>query len=233
MNRRVDSNHALTYAVLRANELGLPVLYYEGLTSTYKEASDRMHTFVLENVPETSRRLKAAGIGYCFYLRRRRSDANDVLYHLASKSALVVTDDYPTFIAARHNASVPAKIGVAFEAVDSSCIVPMNLLEKREYAAYTIRPKIHRMLPEHLKPCPAVKVKRAWKATAPGYHVEVTDANLSALVASCEIDHSVRPSISYRGGRLEAEKLLRHFLEKNLRRYARTETSRRLTPRPT
>jgi hypothetical protein len=33
MNRRVDSNHALAYAALQANEMGLPLLFYEGLTS--------------------------------------------------------------------------------------------------------------------------------------------------------------------------------------------------------
>jgi deoxyribodipyrimidine photo-lyase len=32
MNRRVAANHALLYAVEKANELGLPVLVYEGLT---------------------------------------------------------------------------------------------------------------------------------------------------------------------------------------------------------
>ena len=32
MNRRVESNHALAYAVEMANGLGLPVLFYEGLT---------------------------------------------------------------------------------------------------------------------------------------------------------------------------------------------------------
>jgi len=30
MSRRVESNHALAYAVEMANELGLPVLFYEG-----------------------------------------------------------------------------------------------------------------------------------------------------------------------------------------------------------
>src|SRR5436190_589337 len=82
----------------------------------------------------------------------RRTDANDVLYTLAANAALVVTDDYPTFIPAEHNRSVPAKIAVAFHAVDSSCVVPMSRFEKREWAAYTIRPKIHRLLPDYLRP---------------------------------------------------------------------------------
>ncbi len=225
MNRRVDNNHALQWAIQRANELHLPVLYYEGLTCTYPEANDRLHTFVLEGVPETARRLAERGIGYCFYLRRRKSDANDVLYRLAAGAACIVTDDYPTFIAAGHNASVPDKLKIAFEAVDSSCIVPMNVLAKREYAAYTIRPKITKLLPQHLVPCPDVDPAVRWSAATPEFHTTVTAANIAELVASCEINHAVAPSISYTGGRLAAERTLNHFLDENLRRYARERNS--------
>src|SRR4051794_27886704 len=70
MNRRVENNHALCFAVEIANRLNLPVLVYEGLTCTYEMANDRMHTFVLEAVPGTAERLKQLGIGYTFYLRR-------------------------------------------------------------------------------------------------------------------------------------------------------------------
>jgi hypothetical protein len=155
MNRRVAANHALLYAVEKANELGLPVLVYEGLTCSYPHANDRIHTFVVANVPETQEALTALGIGYCFYLRQRPEDPNDVLYQLAARAALVVTDDYPTFIASWHNSSVPAKLGLAYHAVDSSCIIPMNRFEKREWAAYSMRPKVKRMLADHL-------VRRLW-----------------------------------------------------------------------
>jgi deoxyribodipyrimidine photo-lyase len=39
MNRRVESNHALSFAVDLANQLNLPVLFYEGLTCSYPYAS--------------------------------------------------------------------------------------------------------------------------------------------------------------------------------------------------
>ena len=47
---------------------GLPLLVYEGLTCSYPYASDRLHTFVLEGVPDTEARLRKLGIGYLFYL---------------------------------------------------------------------------------------------------------------------------------------------------------------------
>ena len=220
MNRRVDSKHALGYAIERANELNLPVLFYEGLTCTYPFANDRLHTFLLEGVPGAAAALRRLGIGYCFYLRKRRSDPNDLVYRLAGSAALVVTDDYPVFIAAQHNSRVPAKIGVAFHAVDSSCIVPMNRFVKREWAAYTIRPKIHRLLPDYLRSYEVPRVQVRWTRQPPGEHVEVTAETVARLTSECEIDHSVPPSTCFRGGSAEARRRLEHFLNRNLAHYA-------------
>jgi deoxyribodipyrimidine photo-lyase len=140
---------------------------------------------------------------------------------LAQDAAAVVTDDYPTFVAPRHNASVPAKVGVAYHAVDSSCVVPMGLFGKREYAAYTIRPKIRRVLGEHLVPPGPLKVRARFADPVASFHTTVDEARITRLVAECEIDHSVPPSISFRGGRTQAERRLERFVRDNLRRYAR------------
>ena len=221
MNRRVDSNHALAFAAGEANRLGLPLLVYEAVTCSYPFASGRFHTFLLEGVPDTAAQLRQLGIGYCFYLRRRRENPDDVLYRLAAEAAAVVTDDYPAFIARCHNASVPAKLDVPYFLVDSCGVVPMSRFEKREYAAYTIRPKIRRLLPACLKPPPEVGAERRWDGPAPAFHTEVTGANIADLVASCEIDHAVKPSLSFRGGSCAALRHLDHFLRHNLRRYAK------------
>ena len=142
MNRRADANQALDFAIELANELALPVLYYEGLTCTYPYASDRFHTLHpgrrAGNAAAPGSARASDILSIC---AARPSDPNDVFYRLAARAAAVVTDDYPTFIAARHNASVAPKLDVAFYAVDASCIVPMACFEKREYAAYTIRPE--------------------------------------------------------------------------------------------
>ena len=70
-----------------------------------------------------------------------------------------MTDDYPVFVARDHNRSVPAKLTIAYYAVDSSCIVPMSHFTKQEYAAYTIRPKIRKVLDECLQPVRVPRVK--------------------------------------------------------------------------
>ncbi len=231
MNRRVDANHALLFAAEVANKYHLPVLFYEGLTCTYNYANDRLHTFILQAVPETARRLRKAGIGYVFYLRRTKDSRNDVLYELARKAAAVVTDDYPTFIARKHNARVPEKLAVAYYVVDSSCIVPMSRISQRQYGAYTIRPRINKVLGKYFVKPDELRVKRKFTSDVPEFHTTVTEKNITDLVASCEIDHSVQPSLSFDGGRLQAEKLLNFFMDRNLRRYAqgRNEPSEHAT----
>jgi deoxyribodipyrimidine photo-lyase len=231
MNRRMESNHALLFAVELANKQNLPVLFYEAITCTYEYANDRLHTFMLEAVPETARRLNKAGIGYAFYLRKTPRSPNNTFYRLAAHAAAVVTDDYPAFIARTHNSSVPQKLEVAYYVVDSSCIVPMSVIPSRQYGAYTIRPKINRVLERYLKPADEIKVKHRFKAELPEFHVEVTPQNIAKLVAECEIDHHVKPSAVNTGGRIAAEKRLGHFLTENLRRYAagRNEPAARST----
>jgi deoxyribodipyrimidine photo-lyase len=231
MNRRVNSNHALLFAAELANKHSLPVLFYEAITCTYEYANDRLHAFMLAAVPETARQLKRAGIGYLFYLRKTRQSPNDSLYRLARHAAAVVTDDYPTFIARKHNSQVPQKLDVAYYVVDSSCIVPMSAIPSRQYGAYTIRPKINKVLDRYLKPADELKVKHRFKDELPSFHTEVTPHNIPQLVLECEIDHGVKPSQVNPGGRLAAEKRLEHFLTENLRRYAlaRNEPAARAT----
>jgi deoxyribodipyrimidine photo-lyase len=233
MNRRATANHALAYAIDLANRQALPLVVYEGLTCGYPYANDRLHSFILEGVPGNAKRFRALGAAYVFHLRRKQSDPNNAFYRVAADAAAVITDDYPTFIPVKHNASAPSKIACPYLAVDSSCVVPMNRHEKREYAAYTIRPKITKLLPEYLKPVEAPKLKRKWDEAQPfaELHTEVGETEIPELVAECEIDHTVPRSISFIGGETAALKRLSTFLDKNLSRYAsgRNEPSEHAT----
>jgi deoxyribodipyrimidine photo-lyase len=219
-NRRVDANHGLLYAAEIANRHNLPVLFYEGVTFAYPYANDRLHTFILEAVPETAKRLQHLGIGYFFYIRKRSSDNENMFQHVSLNAAAVVADDYPTFRPRDLNSQIPQTLDVAYYVVDSSCVVPMSQIPDRQYGAYTIRPRIHKLLPKYFHEPDALHVHHRFEGKVPAHHTGVTPENIPALVAGSEIDHSVQPSLSFRGGRLQAEKLLTYFLEHNLTRYA-------------
>jgi deoxyribodipyrimidine photo-lyase len=97
----------------------------------------------------------------------------------------------------------------------------MNAIPARSYAAYSIRPRIHRLLPEFLRPVPPVALRRHCRESFDALHTAVTPANIPALIAACEIDHGIPPSTTFRGGRKAAEQTLARFLKDRLRRYAR------------
>jgi deoxyribodipyrimidine photo-lyase len=69
-------------------------------------------------------------------------------------------------------------------------------------------------------------VERQPSAVRPrNLRTKVAASQITVLVAACEIDHSIKPSIEYRGGASAAQKRLEIFLEDRLRRYA-LESSR-------
>lgn len=218
-NRRVPANHALAFAAALANRLELPLMVLDCLSCGDPYDSDRMHTFVLEGVPETAAALRRLGAGYVFYCARRKSDPAPFV-PLLKHAAAFVTDDYPSALAKRPY-GLPETLEVPSYAVESSCVVPPAAIGKRCYAAYSIRPRINRLLPHFLKPAPEIRLQHRYRGVAPAFHTEVRGAAIPGLVAECEIDHDVPPSTMHGGGRRQADRRLRRFLDDRLRRYAR------------
>jgi deoxyribodipyrimidine photo-lyase len=95
----------------------------------------------------------------------------------------------------------------------------MNHFEKREWAAYTIRPKVHKVLRKFLSPFSLPVVHHRFLGPVPEFHLQVKPEQIPDLVARCEINHSVPPSTAFRGGASQAQRRLAWFLERNLRRY--------------
>ena len=152
MYKRTSYNHALTFAIKKANELKLPLVVYEGLKYYYPWANDRLHTFILEGVEEKKSEFGRLGVRYIFYLQKDAQSPRQTVARLARDAACIVTDDYPCFIIPEHNESISDHAAVPVYAVDSNGVIPMSKIEKEEYGAYTIRPKIKKLLPDYLRP---------------------------------------------------------------------------------
>ncbi|MGC8792659.1 MAG: deoxyribodipyrimidine photo-lyase [Bryobacteraceae bacterium] len=221
VNRRADFNQALAWAAALANELDLPLLFLESLDCEEPGANDRLFTFALEGVPETARRVRELGAAYLFWLRRHPSEPADIVERLAAQAAAVVTDDWPLDPVRRRSRELADRVQVACYAVDASCVVPARLIPERQYAAFSIRPKLQRLLARRLEAPPAIGLRRHCRVTPPPFHTEVALEGIPRLVASCHIDHGVPPSRVFRGGPAEAEKRLAAFLASKLARYSR------------
>lgn len=234
---RALQNWALTAAIEAANRLELPLVVYHGLGCTYPHANDRIHRFILEGVADLPERFARRGIRYHFYLRQRASDPNDLLYRLARRAALVVTDDFPAFFLPAQTARVAGKLDLPLWAVDSNGIVPLARIPGEQYGAYTLRPKIRRVLPEHFAPVPEPTLRRdSLGITLDVPESRITRAALAARIAASDIDHGVAPSPVYHGGYHEARQRLDRFIAGPLHSYAAArnqpgaETTSRLSP---
>jgi deoxyribodipyrimidine photo-lyase len=102
--------------------------------------------------------------------------------------------------------------------VDADVIVPSRLLEKEQYAARTIRPRLQARLEQFLQPLKNPHGKIAWHK--PRSLRSLPDDGSHDITQNWNmLDRSVAPVDSFRGGTSEALKLLRDFVNKKLARY--------------
>ena len=198
---RFEDNWALRFAVLEADRLNVPLLVHQGLDPTYEHASDRIHSFIIQNARELARRAPTFGLEYQFVLRRTRSDDRRVVDRLASRATIVVTDDFPTCGIAARTARFASRAPCRVVAVESHCVVPSAHFDgKEEFAARTIRPKLAKLRDLCLEPVEDRAPRQRFdRALLDGLDITplavgtLSDAALTAELACCEIDHSVPP----------------------------------------
>jgi deoxyribodipyrimidine photo-lyase len=218
---RAHDSPALDFAIEQANALGLPLLVYHGLRPDYPWASDRLHTFILESVADLYREFEARGIQYAFYLERTRTPgAGSPLVALADRAALVVTDWFPTFIVPRQIRTLRELTETPVIAVDGCTIVPLRVHEKEYVSAAAFRPRIMAALPHFLDRGPELELRVRRPVALPFDPTVPVGPAIPALVAACDIDHTVPPSPLIRGGPAAARERLRRFLGTGLPRYA-------------
>ena len=212
-SQRLSCNHALTYAIRLANERQLPVLIGFGLTDDYPEANERHYAFMLEGLSEISVGARQKGLGFVAL----HGSPDEVAIRLSEDAAAVVTDRGYLRIQRIWRENAAKQIACSLTEVEAEAVVPVAVAsDKEEYAARTIRPKIHRALPQYLEKLVETRVKVPFKGSAPeGIPIEDVDAALASL----SIDRSVGRVDRFRGGEKEAQRLLNAFITDKLAEY--------------
>ena len=212
-SQRAEFNPALEYAIAQANALHLPVVVGFALTS-FPEANRRHYQFMLEGLRETERRLAARGIGFCI----RHGAPEDVIPDLAKSAALLVGDVGYLRVQRQWRETVAKRVACPVVFVEGDVVVPVGAVsDHAEFAARTIRPKIHKRLAEFLKPfkplavdIPSIGlVKRSLALDDP-----------ESLCRQLGVDESAPPSDRLVGGISAANKLLARFIGHRLADYA-------------
>jgi deoxyribodipyrimidine photo-lyase len=212
-SRRVQYNHALEYAIVRANELGLPPLVCFGLTADYPEAATRHYQFMLEGLAEVSESLAERGIAFTL----RIGEPPGVVIDLAREAAVVVCDRGYLSHLREWREHVADVIKAPLLEVESELSVPVEAAStKQEYAARTIRPKLHRVLGKYLIPVDEQKPEKTLQDAPRGEDLSDIPALINKLAPS---DNPGPVGTFFRGGAREAHRRLDRFIKDRLPDY--------------
>jgi deoxyribodipyrimidine photo-lyase len=152
---RVPDNPALRYAARQADLLGLPLLCAFGLTPRYPEATLRHYVFLLEGLAETAAALEALGIRLAVLLE----EPDRAALRLGRRAAMIVTDRGYLRHQRVWRETVAERAGCPVVQVEGEAVLPVEQVSgKAEWAAASFRPKVRRLLAEHLP----------WAAVDPG-----------------------------------------------------------------
>jgi deoxyribodipyrimidine photo-lyase len=212
---RAINNHALDFAIAAANALQKPTVVFLAPVPFYPRANLRHYTFLMQGLPDIATGLRRRNVGFVL----RRYPQHQLLAFCNEVDAcLLVGDENPMRDPEHWRALVQSRTQLPFWTVDSDVIVPSNLLEKQQFAAYTIRPRIRALLPQFLNPAKNLPTKVPWQPPA---GLQSIDPQCD-ITAGWEIDRSVGPVSEFIGGTQEGMRRLRLFVSKKLDRYAQT-----------
>ncbi len=155
-DQRVDDNWALLWAQQEAliRQKGLLVIFC--LVPDYLGVSSSQYSFMLRGLATMQKRLDDLNID--FILLKQLPDEVLPPFLRLIDAHVVVSDFDPLRIKQHWNKRLVVDVVAPFYEVDAHNIIPAwSLSKKREYAAYTIRPEIKRLLGDYLTDIPSVQ----------------------------------------------------------------------------
>jgi deoxyribodipyrimidine photo-lyase len=213
-SQRAAFNPALEYAIRRADETHRGVVVAFGLMTGYPDANARHFAFMLEGLAEVEDGLRRRGIR--FVVRAGRPD--EVALALAGEAAITVCDRGYLRHQRQWRRRVADLAKCPVVQVEGDVVVPLETASgKAEYAARTLRPKIHRIRSDFLHEIAASGPQKSTLRLSFKNELDPTDPG--ALLKSLDVDRSVAPVTRFRGGEGEARRRLEHFLRYKLDGY--------------
>ena len=211
-DQRVHDNWALLFAQSLALKQDIPLCVIFCLVPDFLGATTRQYRFMLKGLSEVEETLTKKNIPF-FLLAGLPEDEIPKFIRKYRISALVKDFD-PLSVKRKWSDTVVKKTDIPVYEVDAHNIVPCWIASsKREFGAYTLRPKIHRVLPSFLDTFPQLK-----KHSVP-WRGAVTQPDWAGSMQTLRTAHI--PEINWiEPGENAAYRLLKVFLKKKLMSYA-------------
>lgn len=155
-DQRVHDNWALIYAQQKAIEKNSRLIVLFNLVPDFLEATIRQYGFMLKGLKQVELELRKYNIEFVLTFGNPAIEIPRYLNDI--KASLLVTDFNPLKIIRGWKSLIADKINIPFHEVDAHNIIPCHVASgKQEFAAYTFRPKVNKLLSEYLVEFPSVK----------------------------------------------------------------------------
>src|SRR5271165_4061206 len=213
--QRALDNPALDVAVEAANALRQPVVIFFAPVPFYPSANLRHYTFLAQCIPGIAGRARQRGIGFVL---RTYPEHSLVKFCDEVKASIAIDDENPLREPRPWRNLAAKKLSVPLWTVDADVIVPSKLLGKEQYAARIIRPRLQQHL-EQFQTAPRNPVAKVEWQASPGLAALPDDGSTDITEGWKDLDRSVQPVDSFRGGTTEALKLLDQFVQHKLATY--------------
>jgi deoxyribodipyrimidine photo-lyase len=212
-SQRTHYNHALEYAIMKANQKNKPLVVYFGITDQFPDANLRHYRFMILGLRNVQENLTKKNIGSIIHVEH----PVEGILNLSTEACLIIVDRGYLRVQKKWRQKVSKLVDCPLIQVESDVIVPVETTSpKEEYAAYTIRPKIHRNLSQFLTKLSEHKVKKS------SIHYDFSSINLShqkKINTLLQVDSSVPIVSNFTGGESQAKQLLDYFLKYHIKEY--------------
>jgi deoxyribodipyrimidine photo-lyase len=210
-DQRVHDNWALLFAQKLSLEKKKSLVVIFNLVSDFLEATIRQYGFMLKGLQEVESELSNYNIP--FFLLSGNPEI-EIPKTLKSINASVLVSDFdPLKIKRIWKRDVAKQISIPFYEVDAHNIVPcLYVSDKIEFAAYTLRPKIHKALVEFMDEFPPLKKMNK-------NEISFDKINWDEVKKSLKINRDVKEIDWIIPGEDAAIKSLKHFLKNKFDSY--------------
>jgi len=209
--QRVHDNWALIYAQEKAIEMNSSLYVIFNIVPTFLDATLRQYDFMIQGLSEVDHELKRHNINFILTLG---DPQNEIPKYLNSINAsLLVSDFNPLKIVRYWKKFVAEKIKIPFHEIDAHNIVPFHQVSNRQgFAAYTIRPKIQKLLNEYLVEFPTLKKMKS--------DLISENINWGKVYKSLKINQNIKPVEEIQPGENQAINVLANFIKNKFDKYS-------------
>jgi deoxyribodipyrimidine photo-lyase len=209
--QRANDNWALLFAqkLAHENKNNLTVIFT--LVPEFLGATIRPYKFMLEGLSQVSKLLREKGIPFIVLFGEPVKEVSKFL--LQNQIAYLVTDFDPLRIKREWKRRLIDEIDIPMYEADGHNIVPCWVAsDKQEFGAYTIRPKIKRLLTSHLTEIPTVEKQQIKKS-------DIEEVDFNKLLKTVNAGKEVFELNWIKNGESSAYKMLGNFISNKLENY--------------